>query len=109
MSGADLNSDPGLAGERTTLAWVRLGLALVALPSALLGYSSDRADLVVTLAAAFALAAGLLVLIGSLRRQRAAPGFVKANTAVVAPSLVVGAAAAALLLEVAGLLLVVLR
>ena len=31
-------SDVGLAGERTTLAWTRLGLALLGIPAAIMAY-----------------------------------------------------------------------
>ena len=44
MSGASPSrpSDAGLAGERTTLAWTRLGLALLGIPAGVLAYAAGR-------------------------------------------------------------------
>ena len=69
-------SDPGLAGERTTLAWARMGLTLLGVPAALLAYASGRNELAVA-AAAVAMVLGLGVLVGSVRRQRVEPGLLQ--------------------------------
>ena len=68
-------SDVGLAGERTSLAWSRVGLTLLGVPAAMLGYSAGRSWLAFA-AAALAAALGLAVLIVSLRNQRVAPGVI---------------------------------
>ena len=65
-------SDVGLAGERTTLAWTRLGLVLLGIPAAILAYAAGRNVLALVAAAAAAIL-GLAVLVGSLVRQRVAP------------------------------------
>ena len=72
MSG---QSDVGLAGERTTLAWSRLGMTLLGIPAAMLGYSAGRNWLAFA-AAALAAVLGLAVLVNSLRNQRVAPGVI---------------------------------
>lgn len=66
-------SDPGLAGERTSLAWFRLGLALLAVPSGVLAYYRDS-NVVAVVAAALAAVLGLLVVVRSLRHPRVPPG-----------------------------------
>lgn len=68
-------SDVGLAGERTTLAWTRLGLALLGIPAGILAYAAGRNFLALVAAAAAAIL-GLAVLVGSLVRQRVAPGVI---------------------------------
>jgi hypothetical protein len=71
--GPDRASDPGLAGERTSLAWVRLGLVLLGLPTAMLAYYTEGSALAIG-ATALAAALGLGTLVTSLRFQRVAPG-----------------------------------
>ena len=66
-------SDPGLAGERTSLAWLRLGLALLAVPTAMLAYYTEGSALAIG-ATVLAAALGLSTLVASLRFQRVAPG-----------------------------------
>ena len=66
-------SDVGLAGERTTLAWTRLGLALLGIPAAVMAYGGSG-NLLALAAAILAAALGLAVLVGSLRQQRVMPG-----------------------------------
>lgn len=58
-------SDVGLPAERTALAWVRMGMSLLALPGALLAYAVSR-DLVASVAAATAAVLGLALLMISL-------------------------------------------
>lgn len=70
-------SDAGLAGERTMLAWSRLGMTLLGLPSALFAYAATQ-HVLAAAAAAVAAVAGLSLLTLSVRRQRVTPGFVVA-------------------------------
>lgn len=102
-------SDPGLAGERTSLAWARIGLSLLAVPSGLLGYAVGRGLAVSVVAAVLAVASGLALLVVSLRRQRAQEGMVQRATPVLATRQVLLAAAAVLLVNLAGLELVLTR
>lgn len=69
----DRASDPGLAGERTSLAWLRLGLALLGVPTAMIAYYTQGSALAIS-ATALAAALGLGILVASLRVQRVAPG-----------------------------------
>lgn len=102
-------SDPGLAGERTSLAWTRIGLSLLAVPAALVTYALGR-DQVLTLAlAAAALVAGLTVLVLSLRRQRAPVGMVQRRDPVLAARMVLAAGATVVLVDAAGVVLVLLH
>ncbi len=91
MSGAlpSQPSDVGLAGERTTLAWTRMGLTLLGVPSAVLAYAVGRNELAIA-AAASALALGLGVLVVSLRRQRTEPERIAEGTLFRAATLIVG-------------------
>jgi uncharacterized membrane protein YidH (DUF202 family) len=99
-------SDPGLAGERTSLAWLRLGLALLAVPSAMLAYYVRSSALAVGAAAAAALL-GLAILVASVRRQRVPPGSL-ASQSVRPPVLrVVATGACVLLLALSAAALVV--
>lgn len=98
-------SDPGLAGERTTLAWSRIGLSLLALPSAIMVYATGSSWLAV-LASAFAAVLGLVVLTISLRRQRAAPGMLQSRSLRLPADQVILSGACVLLLSVSCLLLV---
>lgn len=72
-SGPDRASDPGLAGERTSLAWLRLGLTLLAVPTAMLAYYTEGSALAIA-ATVLAAGLGLGTLVASLRIQRVAPG-----------------------------------
>ena len=98
-------SDPGLAAERTSLAWARMGLSLLAIPSAMAAYASSR-NLVATVAAGWAGVLGLALLTLSVRRHRAAPGMVESRELRPAIEQVILTAGSALLLNLAGLILV---
>jgi uncharacterized membrane protein YidH (DUF202 family) len=98
-------SDPGLAGERTTLAWTRMGLTLLGIPAALLAYSSGRNELAVV-AAAVAMVLGLGVLVGSVRRQRVEPGVIPSGSLVPAARLILLTGACVLMLNISGGILV---
>jgi uncharacterized membrane protein YidH (DUF202 family) len=102
-------SDPGLAGERTTLAWARIGLSLLAVPGGILAYAAGRELVVAVLAATFATVTGLALLVVALRRQRAAAGMVDRRDRVLAADMVMLAAATIVLVDVAGLSLIVGR
>lgn len=98
-------SDAGLAGERTTLAWTRLGLTLLGIPAAILAYSAGRSALAFA-AAAVAMVMGLAVLVGSLRRQRTEPEHVADGTLVPAASLIVVTCACVLTLAISCVILI---
>jgi Domain of unknown function (DUF202) len=98
-------SDPGLAGERTTLAWVRMGLTLLGVPAALLAYASGRNELAVV-AAAVAMVLGLGVLVGSVRQQRVEPGVIPSGSLVPAARLILLTGACVLMLTISGGILV---
>jgi hypothetical protein len=98
-------SDPGLAGERTTLAWARMGLTLLGIPAALMAYASGRNELAVA-TAAVAMVLGLGVLVGSVRRQRVQPGVIPAGSLVPAARLILLTGACVLMLNIAGGILV---
>jgi len=99
-------SDPGLAGERTTLAWARIGLSLLAVPSGLLAYAFGRELVPALVASGLAAGTGLVLLVTSLRRQRAAAGMVQRRDRVLAANQVILAATTIVLVDVAGLLLI---
>lgn len=109
MSGASPSrpSDVGLAGERTTLAWTRLGLTLLGIPAAVLAYAAGR-SLLAFVAAIVAMVLGLVVLVVSLRRQRTDPAHVADGTLTPAASLVVATGACVVMLGVSSAFLVVL-
>jgi len=99
-------SDAGLAGERTSLAWLRLGLALLGVPTAMLAYYTEGSALAVgatVLAAAF----GLVTLVASLRTQRVAPGSLAQGPIRPAVELVGLTGACVLLLTIAAAALVI--
>lgn len=98
-------SDPGLAAERTSLAWARIGLTLIGIPSAVMAYAVGH-EWVAFGAAAMAAALGLGTLTLSLRRQRATAGTLERGDLSLASSRVVVTAAATVLLAVAALDLV---
>lgn len=106
--GADGPSDPGLAGERTSLAWTRMGLALLGIPSIVVAFAQEQ-YLLASCAAGLALIFGLLLLVTSLRRQRAGPGFVERGGPHLAAQQVLLTVACVLLLCAAGMVLVVAR
>jgi hypothetical protein len=60
------------------LAWSRLGMTLLGLPSALFAYAATQ-HVLAAVAASVAALAGLSLLTVSLRRQRVSPGFVTAG------------------------------
>lgn len=106
MSAGDAGpSDPGLSGERTSLAWTRMGLTLVGLPSALMAYTAGH-EWMAFGASALAAVLGLLTLHLSLRVQRGHPGMVARGSLRTASEQVVVTAAAVVLLAIAALDLV---
>lgn len=102
-------SDPGLAGERTSLAWTRVGLAMLAVPAGLVTYALGRDQALTFALAAGALLAGIGVLVLSLRRQRVAAGMVERRDPVLAARMVLAAGATVLLVDAAGVVLVLLH
>jgi uncharacterized membrane protein YidH (DUF202 family) len=98
-------SDTGLAGERTTLAWVRMGLTLLGLPSALLAYSAGRSWLAFSAALVAALL-GLGVLVGSLRMQRVGPDVIPSGSLAPAAAMILLTGWCAVMLGMSGALLV---
>jgi uncharacterized membrane protein YidH (DUF202 family) len=102
-------SDPGLAGERTSLAWTRIGLSLLAVPAGLVAYAVGRDQALTLVLAAGALVAGLAVLVLSLRRPRAPAGMVERGEALVGARLVLTTGATVLLVDAAGIVLVLLH
>ncbi len=98
-------SDIGLSGERTTRAWARIGLSLLALPSGLLAYSVGR-NWLATAAAAFAAVFGLGMLTVSLRRQRATAGMVENRSLALASEQVILTGSSVLLLALSCFVLV---
>jgi uncharacterized membrane protein YidH (DUF202 family) len=99
-------SDVGLAGERTALAWSRLAMALLALPTGLFGYSSARGSVPALVLAAAAAASGLVLLVVSLRRPRTPAAMLTAQQSVLAARQVVLAAVTVVLVALATLALV---
>ena len=102
---ADRPSDAGLAGERTSLAWSRMGLTLLGVPTALLAYSAGR-DLVAFGAAGVAFLLGLVMLVISLRRPRVDPDAISSGRLRAAGSLVLLTGASVLMLELSGAILI---
>lgn len=99
-------SDAGLAGERTSLAWARIGLALLAVPSGLVAYAVGRGLPVTVVTSVLATVTGLGLLVSSLRRQRAGEDMVGRGGSVLASRQVLLAAVTVVLLNVSGLELV---
>lgn len=99
-------SDIGLSGERTSLAWTRIGLALVAVPAGLAAYSVQASLLISTVASTLATAAGLLLLVSSLRAPRAETDMVGQRLSVVDGRRVLLAGVVVVLIGVASLALV---
>lgn len=99
-------SDDGLAGERTSLAWTRIGLTLVAVPTGLAAYSAGASLAVSLVAATLAAGVGLWLLVRSLRAPRAEPDMVGRRLPVVAGQRVMLATATVVLIGVASLALV---
>ena len=87
------------------LAWARMGLTLLGIPSALIAYSAGRSALAVV-AAALAMALGLGVLAGSVRRQRTDPGVIPAESLAPAARLILLTGACVLMLNVTGGILI---
>jgi hypothetical protein len=101
-------SDVGLAGERTALAWSRLAMALLAVPTGLLGYAYGRGLGVALLLATAAAGAGLVLLVLSLRRPRAPATMLTAEQSVLAARQVVLATVTVVLVGLAALGVVLL-
>lgn len=99
-------SDAGLAGERTSLAWTRIGLSLVAVPTGLAAYAIGRPLALTLTASLVAAATGLALLVRSLRRPRAGADMVAQRAVLVDPTRVVLAATTVVLLGTASLALV---
>jgi hypothetical protein len=87
------------------LAWTRMGLTLLGVPSALLAYSAGRSALAVV-AAAIAMVLGLAVLVGSVRMPRVEPGVIPSGSLVPAARLILLTGACVLMLNVTGGILV---
>jgi uncharacterized membrane protein YidH (DUF202 family) len=102
----DAPSDPGLAGERTALAWARTGLSLLAVPGALAVYAVGRDVGPAAIGCLVAGLTGLALLVSSLRRQRVDPGFVGERSSVLAVPQVLLAALTVLLIDLAALIVV---
>lgn len=98
-------SDVGLAGERTTLTWTRMGLSLLGIPSGLLAYAAGR-DWLAFAAAVVAAVLGLGVLVGSLRRQRVGPGGIAAGSLAPAAVMIILTGSCAVMLSLSGAILV---
>ncbi len=98
-------SDPGLAGERTSLAWARMGMTLLAVPSGVLAYSAGHAWVAFG-AAAVAAILGMGLLVVSVRRQRATPGMVERGSLQLAQRQVLLTTGCVLMLAVASVDLV---
>ncbi len=100
-------TDVGLAGERTSLAWTRIGLSLVAVPAGLAAYAVGRPLALTVVTASLAAVVGLLLLVRSLRRPRAGAQMVERRTSVLDPTRVMLAAITIVLIGVASFALVV--
>lgn len=99
-------SDDGLAGERTSLAWTRIGLTLVAVPTGLAAYAAGASMAVSLVAATLAAGVGLWLLVRSLRAPRAEPNMVDRRLPVVQAQRVILATTTVVLIGVACLALV---
>ena len=99
-------SDAGLAGERTSLAWTRIGLSLVAVPTGLAAYAVGRPLALTLTTSVLAAVTGLALLVRSLRRPRAGADMVAQRAVLVDPTRVVLAATTVVLLGAASLALV---
>ncbi len=99
-------SDVGLAGERTSLAWTRIGLSLVAVPTGLAAYAAGASLPVSLVSAGLAALVGLWLLVRSLRRPRAEPSMVGRGSVVLDAPRVLLAGATVVLIGVASLSLV---
>lgn len=99
-------SDVGLAGERTSLAWTRIGLSLVALPTALAAHAAGASLPVSLVSAGVAALVGLWLLVRSLRRPRAQPSMVGRGSVVLDAPRVMLAGVTVVLIGVASLSLV---
>ena len=102
-------SDDGLAGERTSLAWTRIGLTLVAVPTGLAAYSASASRSVTLVSATLAAGAGLWLLVRSLRAPRAEPDMVGRRLMVADGQRVVRATVTVVLIGVAAFALVLQR
>ncbi|MGB7981451.1 MAG: DUF202 domain-containing protein [Candidatus Nanopelagicales bacterium] len=102
---SDRPSDTGLAGERTTLAWSRMGLSLLSIPTALLAYSTGRTTFAAS-AASVAFLLGLVMLVVSLRRQRVDPDAILSGRLGPAGTLVLLTGASVLMLEISAVILI---
>lgn len=88
------------------LAWSRLGMTLLGLPSALFGYAATQ-HILAALAAGVAALAGLSLLTVSLRRQRVNPGFVMAGETPLAVGQVALTAVCVLSLAITSFILII--
>jgi uncharacterized membrane protein YidH (DUF202 family) len=101
-------SDVGLAGERTSLAWSRLAMALLAVPTGLVGYAYGQGLGAALVLAAAAAVAGLVLLVVSLRRPRTPAAMLSSQQSVLAARQVVLAAVTVVLVALAALAVVLL-
>jgi uncharacterized membrane protein YidH (DUF202 family) len=102
-------SDAGLAGERTSLAWTRIGLTIVAVPTGLAAYAAGTSLTVALVSATLAAGVGLWLLVTSLRTPRAEPDMVGRKAVVVDAQRVLLATTTVVLIAVASLALVLAK